>query len=406
MKKPLSLFLSLALLLSLCACGGAAGGPGPDPSDSPSPSESAAPSDSAAPSPSPAIEADLTRPLYEFASGLPDSGEAMKIDGAVIPNEIYFYWLSSYCYYIDSSYAMYGMAADFTNEAMAADLVDAARDMMIYYAMVNELAAQNGVSVTAEQEAEMQEQLDTALKDAGYGKDVLLRGSGLSEESFHYVNTAGYLRDNLKEKLVEEPTDGDLAQFAADKNVFSCKHILLKTISEDQKDADGNVTQTAEEYNAAQKALAQSLLERLQAEGDNVEGLLDQLAEEHSEDGRGEDGRLAAPDGYTFDDDDSLVGGFREAALAVEVGQLTDIVETDYGYHIILRLPVDPDVYEGYRGQCRDETMETIINAAAEQADVSASDALDTVSVADFYARYNAWRAAFVQSIEDAGAVG
>ncbi len=403
MKKPLSLFLSFALLLSLCACGDAAGGPSADPSGSPSPSpsESAAPSDSAAPSQSPAIEADLTKTLYEFASGLPDSGEAMKIDGAVIPNEIYFYWLSSYCYYIDSSYAMYGMTADFTDEAMAADLVDATRDMMIYYAAVNELAVQNGVSVTAEQEAEMQEQLDTALKDAGYGKDVLLRGSGLSEESFHYVNTAGYLRDNLKEKLVEEPADGDLAQFAADKNVFSCKHILLKTVSEDQKDADGNVTQTAADYNAAQKALAQSLLERLQAEGDNVENLLDQLAEEHSE-----DGHLAAPDGYTFDDDDSLVGGFREAALAVEVGQLTDIVETDYGYHIILRLPVDPEVYAGYRDQYRDETLEAIISAAAEQADVSASEALDAVSLADFYARYAAWRAAFVQSIEDEGAVG
>ena len=53
---------------------------------------------------------------------------------------------------------------------------------------------------------------------------------------------------------------------------------------------------------------------------------------QHSEDG----GLLLNPEGYIFSASDSLVGGFREATLALEVGDISDVVETDYGYHIIL----------------------------------------------------------------------
>ena len=48
------------------------------------------------------------------------------------------------------------------------------------------------------------------------------------------------------------------------------------------------------------------------------------------------------PDGYIFTDD-QMVQEFEDGARALADYEISDIVESNYGYHIILRLPLDPD---------------------------------------------------------------
>ena len=48
------------------------------------------------------------------------------------------------------------------------------------------------------------------------------------------------------------------------------------------------------------------------------------------------------PDGYIFTDD-QMVQEFEDGARALADYEISDIVESSYGYHIILRLPLDPD---------------------------------------------------------------
>ena len=111
---------------------------------------------------------------------------------------------------------------------------------------------------------------------------------------------------------------------------------------------------------------------------------------ELSEDGRNEDGTLAAPDGYTAGPGE-MVSAFEEASLALEVGGLSGIVESEFGYHIILRLPIDVGEYEE---DWYSDGADAAIAEAMDAAEVTVADAITALDVNDFYNRYMAYGSA------------
>lgn len=380
LKRLLALGLSASLCLALAACQNGEA----DPSGSPDPS--ASPADPSA-SPSADIQVDLTQTMFEFASGLKDGDTALTVNGVDIPNELYLYWLAYDCYYLDSYYYQYGAAADFTNQEIVDYLLDDVQTAVTYYAVLRQLCEENGISVTSEQDADLQSQIDAYEDENGEGSfQTLLQSSGLSQDGFYYVNTNSYLFTSLADKLVGEPTDADLEQYVADNGIYAVKHILLKTTDKDVTDDADNVTMTADEFNAQQKALAEDLLSQLQA-SDDMEALFDQLMNEYSEDGRDSDGSLAAPNGYVAGPND-MIPEFEEASMALKPGELSDIVETSAGYHIILRLPVDAS---NYHDDWISEQADALVMEGVEAADVSVPDDISSLDIASFYQRYMAY---------------
>ena len=373
-KRLLALPLSLALAVSLCACGVTADPTGG--TDNPSPDVS--PDPGAVPS----IEADLTRNAVDFAAGLSPDDVLLTVNGGDGPADIFLYWLFMDCYYFEYSYYFYGLTVDGYADMLLEDTVNTAK----YYTVLRQKAAELGCLPT---DAQVQEAMDELLAQGQGYYDSLRTAYGLSDGSFDYLTTLPCYYDNLLDAMVPSVTDEALNGY-----VYRVKHILLKT-----KD-DQNQPLSDDEI-AAQKAQAENILARLQAvEGEEQQSLFDELMNQYSQDGRDENGGLYAPDGYTAVPGD-MVTEFEEASLALPIGGLSGIVESSYGYHIILRGEVDNP--EDYADDCRAYQMDNELEALAEQAQVTRADALGALDVAAFYARYTAYQNAVMEQYESTG---
>ena len=368
-KRLLALLLSLALIISLCACG--SGDWDATASVSLEASPSPDPGVSMDPGAEPTIEVDLTRDAVAFAAGLSGDDVLLTVNGEDIPADLFLYWLFMDCYYFEYSYYFYGLAvADFT-DMLLEDTVNTA----MYYTVLRQRAAELGCLPT---DAQVQEAKDQLMADGQDYYDSLKTAYGLSDGSFDYLSTISYYYENLLDAVVPTVTDEMLNGY-----VYQVKHILLKTVDDQRQPLSGDEI-------AAQRALAEDILAQLQAvEGEEQLELFDELMNQYSEDGRDENGDLYSPDGYTAVPGD-MVPEFEETSLALPIGGLSGIVESSYGYHIILRGEVAD--LESYADDCRMYHLDQELDALTETAEATRAPALNELDVAAFYDRYSAYQ--------------
>jgi len=122
-------------------------------------------------------------------------------------------------------------------------------------------------------------------------------------------------------------TDEDIADFASENGYMMAAHILRL-----RYDNDGMPLEEAE-------AEAEDLLEQLreQENSDDFVEFFMELMHEQSED---HGGLMSFPEGYLFQHAD-MVQPFSDTTEELEIWGLSDVVETTFGFHIILRLPID-----------------------------------------------------------------
>ena len=206
--------------------------------------------------------------------------------------------------------------------------------------------SKNGIELTDE----IRQSIDETL--VAYTASVC--GEGATEEDLaKYLKEQRYVTLDTFKKLVdaqylvqniltlaygencEKITDEQAVSYLEENGYINANHILLLTMDMTTREELDEAKQQEKE------AQAKELSEQLKAaEGDNEKlvALFEELKEQYDEDS----GKATNPHGYTFKDG-VMVKEFEEAAKALDEYEISDPVKSTYGYHVIMRLPLDPD---------------------------------------------------------------
>ena len=257
-------------------------------------------------------------------------------------------------------------------------MLDNALDAAALHCMLRELARQENLTPDPEVATQVDKQYADMVVQAGSDESRVIHTlwtQMLSRELLTTLNENTELFDQLAELYYGEnsghyPTDAEVNAYLDEVGRYKAKHILLATIDLDTREPLDEATV------AQKKAQAEDFLAQLRAAEDPI-ALFDDLMNEHSEDS----GLATNPDGYTTAKGE-MVAPFEEAALALKAGEISEVVESDFGYHIILRLPLDPD---DFRDDCVGSLMEKRIDQEIERLGLEKTAAFDKLNVGDFW---------------------
>ena len=269
-----------------------------------------------------------------------DSATVMIIDGSEVSREEFSYFLNSMYLNLESQGFS---AALLENEKTGPVLVSyvfeqAVEQEKYWHTIVNEFNAQGlKISRNLLEAGTLVKKNDIESSGGRNSWLAKLETAGISEEMYDNSLAITIYMQALYdtyygENGVKLNAEQQKAFFA--ENFVACKHILFS-----MKDrVTGEMYDDAmmeSQYNKAAAVLAE-----LDAGAD-----FETLMNEHSAD---TGGIKEFPDGYILHEDTTELIGFVEAAREVEVGEYTDIVETEMGWSIIKRVPLDAEKYVDY----------------------------------------------------------
>ncbi|MBR4549789.1 MAG: peptidylprolyl isomerase [Oscillospiraceae bacterium] len=320
---------------------------------------------------------------YDAIYALHDPDEiVMTVAGHEVPWSEYFYYLYRQGQSVESyfsSMAMYGMSADWTDEAdeeghsFAEFTVDSAESIARSLAGTMSFAEENGVTLSVEDldaiEKKVQEDIVALCGEEGTRADLdqYLEEIRLPAALYDRMNEVSVLYQNgftaLYGENGEKMSDEEALAYLEQNGYLNANHILFMTLdAETYEDLD-------EETKAAKREQAAAIAAELQAIEDPEARLarFAELKEQFDED----TGKTLYPNGYIFQPGE-MVAEFEEAVKAQEAFQVSDPVESAYGYHVIMTLPLTPDAVLDYSSSGAEMTARS---TAANEAYAAAVDA-------------------------------
>lgn len=326
----------------------------------------------------------------EYAAGIDKDTTMFTVDGAPVEAERYLYMVG-YAAELMQYYQFGGSALDWTVEMEGKPLEQFLKERGLEsiktYQVVENQAEALDCGLTREQAAEIDRLLEQTIQEQGgdVAFEKWLLQVGLSREGYERIIRVNYFLENLQERMEKEAgplEEGDVAAYIEENDILRAKHILLMTMDPVTGEP------LPEEEKAAKKAEAEEILAELQAAEDLPEAF-DRLMNLHSEDS----GLATNPDGYTFTAG-QMVKPFEEGTRALEYGQLSGLVESDFGYHIILRLdPATEELKAAIQQQKAAAYMDEKMDQWMEDAQVETTEAYEALDVPAYLENLNALRA-------------
>lgn len=306
-----------------------------------------------------AVPVEVETLNYEALYALHDPAEVvMIVDGKDITWGEYFSWLYMSAMQTEQYFVAMGnygvplkwsdpVGEDGTTYADAA--IAGGENTLRQLMTILGYAESQGVEASQETLDAIQAQRDSDKKDTvgeeGTEEDfaAFLHSLYRSEEAYQRSNMANYINlqhytDTYGENG-EKVSDEQALAYLEEQGYLRANHILLTTM-------DLQTGEALDEAAVAEKeAQAQALAEELQAiqDPEQLVKRFRELKEEYDED----TGKTAYPEGYVFLPG-KMVAEFEEGVKALADYGVSQPVKTSYGYHVILRLPLEADTVVSY----------------------------------------------------------
>lgn len=261
-----------------------------------------------------------------------DKTAAMSISGVRIDESLFKYFMESAQY----SVMMENLGAQptqddiknfWSREIDGKSVIEIAKENavkdVISLIVLSNKAAENGIEAAEEEKNAIEYQLNSVTDD-------MLKQVGITRNQFKYLLEKSALSNAYSKKIITEDARYQIADEKVAESIkakgekISAKHILFNTI-------DMTTYQPLDEAKMAEvKKKAEETLAKINS-GEDFDTLMNELSEDP--------GLSMYPDGYTFSKGE-MVEPFEKAAFELEEGKVSGLVTTDFGIHIIKRIPL------------------------------------------------------------------
>lgn len=374
MKKFISILLVLTLALSLMAgCGKSAAA-------------------------DVVLDYDAVPSLFSDITGIPNDRTVMTIGDVEVSAELYFYWVCYVCGTLEynilseyNNYGMYGscidrdtMTVDWTSTYAGMPLMDyalaQAEETIKYYMSIEELAAENNATLNDQNRTDLAAEFDQYVKEMGGDSAFVnyLQMLGISHKTFDRISSVSYLYDNLLNLVFQEGSNLYLEEEKYNLYATYADHILIAT----QNMQSGEMIDQQTRVQKYQLAL--DLADQIHAAADPI-ALFEEFADTYGED----PGRESNPTGYIYTPG-TMIDEFEATAANLLPGEISEPVQTDYGFHIILRrdlvaaLREDPAI----KTNVAREYLNQLLVRKRSASKVTYDECLDKVEWTKFYNTY------------------
>ena len=313
------------------------------------------------------------KPLNEGAETV------LTVNGdAVTADEYSGYMLYNMQYYA-SMYAQMGLSDLWSNEDMAkslgASMPEAAEQQAIYARVVMQKFNELGLKLSYNEQKEMasvrRNSIANTSKDAYLNQIAQFGFSDQTYQNFMYISQCYQALNDyyFGENGVNTPSDEDIQKYYED-NYITAKHILITTVDP----ASGETKRTDEEA----KKEAQSILDRINA-GEDFDTLMNQYSEDT--------GLSNNPNGYTFTEG-QMVTEFYDGAKALAEDEVSELVKSSYGYHIIKRVKLDDSQLDNFKSDIVSAisgSMDELLQQWIDEAQVETTDLYSSITYENVY---------------------
>lgn len=321
----------------------------------------------------------------------------MTVNGTAVSYDEYMFWFGQAVSELTKLYQQYsGTTVDWDGKFLFdTDMTNvdwcvkrASQSVIRLHAMESK-ADELGVKLTDEEKDAINDEIaqieKTYVTDSDTNTDLkaVFASYNYTQDSYITQRTLNQIYNDLFVKLYgeqgEKLDEEKALSYAEENNYVTSAHILFLTTKE-VTGSDGKTTseELPQSEKDEKKAKATEIAAELQAITDDAKRWerFKELMDEYSED----PGKESFPEGYCFNS--GMVEEYDTASRNLKEYEVSGVVESSFGYHVIMRLPTKgTDLVSTYNSNYQQITVPLTYLAAPSDYDAQISDWADDATV-------------------------